>query len=187
MKEMNNFDFTYKMQLDSSANQYFNNARYRALDISRIKNEIDLINLKISQNDIMARLYNSKDRNSYFNQQIQLESDRNNKERQRLIVINEVAELIYSSLVNALKSLLISSKYNDSMAIMFGGNFINGIYNFINDYSLPKEVKKVFIERCSFGEVRTLIFQLRSQIPSQNMSQMYVIDNIERFINTSVY
>lgn len=182
---MNNFDFTYKMQLDNSANHCFNEARHRVRDISRIKNEIDLVNLKIDQNSTMMRIYGNRDYN-YANIKRQLEYDLDDLERKKDMIISRVSELLYESLENALKSLFISLKYNDSMAIMFGGNFIEGIYQFMNGSNFPKEIQKVFIKRCSYGEVRSLIDQLKYQIPP-HLPLYNLIDSFDRFIYRRIY
>lgn len=78
----------------------------------------------------------------------------------RRVIISDIADNIYMSIINALNALTFSINSNNGAMVILDDHLIQNISSFINEYYKNDEIKSAIKERIRFSSISINITQL---------------------------
>lgn len=138
---------------------YFSNNAISSLSSAREKKN-KLISLDRELSSIQTEIFIFKLKNQSGINVLSKTFEEQRMQSSRKVIISDIADNIYISIINALNALTFSINSNNGAMVILDDYLIQNISSFINEYYKNDEIKSAIKERIRFSSISINITQL---------------------------
>lgn len=138
---------------------YFSNNAISSLSSAREKKN-KLISLDRELSSIQTEIFIFKLKNQSGINVLSKTFEEQRMQSSRKVIISDIADNIYISIINALNALTFSINSNNGAMVILDDHLIQNISSFINEYYKNDEIKSAIKERIRFSSISINITQL---------------------------
>ncbi len=138
---------------------YFSNNAISSLSSAREKKN-KLISLDRELSSIQTEIFIFKLKNQSGINVLSKTFEEQRMQSSRKVIISDIADNIYKSIINALNALTFSINSNNGAMVILDDHLIQNISSFINEYYKNDEIKSAIKERIRFSSISINITQL---------------------------